>query len=99
MYTRLGGDAYEAVLPELQQDVERQAKDDSPNCSWTTTRSRCRRNRSSSRPARRHRRSSTMPPSADIDLIVVGTHGRGAVAHLLMGSVAERVVRTAHARC
>lgn len=30
-----------------------------------------------------------------IDLIVIGTHGRGAVAHLLMGSVAERVVRTA----
>jgi nucleotide-binding universal stress UspA family protein len=32
---------------------------------------------------------------ADIDLIVMGTHGRKAVAHLLMGSVAERVVRTA----
>ena len=31
----------------------------------------------------------------DIDLIVVGTHGRGLAAHLLMGSVAERVVRTA----
>ena len=31
------------------------------------------------------------------DLIVLGTHGRGAVAHLVMGSVAERVVRTA--RC
>jgi nucleotide-binding universal stress UspA family protein len=30
-----------------------------------------------------------------IDLIVVGTHGRGGMAHLLMGSVAERVVRTA----
>ena len=25
----------------------------------------------------------------------MGTHGRGAMAHLLMGSVAERVVRTA----
>ena len=30
-----------------------------------------------------------------IDLIVMGTHGRGGVSHLLMGSVAERVVRTA----
>ena len=30
-----------------------------------------------------------------IDLIIVGTHGRGAVPRLLMGSVAERVVRTA----
>jgi nucleotide-binding universal stress UspA family protein len=30
-----------------------------------------------------------------IDLIVMGTHGRGAVAHSLMGSVAERVVRIA----
>lgn len=32
---------------------------------------------------------------AKADLVIVGTHGRGAMAHLLMGSVAERVVRTA----
>jgi len=31
----------------------------------------------------------------DIDLIVMGTHGRSGVAHMVMGSVAETVVRTA----
>ena len=31
----------------------------------------------------------------NIDLFVMGTHGRGGMAHLLLGSVAERVVRTA----
>ncbi|HEV2970978.1 MAG TPA: universal stress protein [Pirellulales bacterium] len=30
-----------------------------------------------------------------IDLIVMGTHGRGPIAHMLMGSVAEKVVRKA----
>jgi nucleotide-binding universal stress UspA family protein len=33
--------------------------------------------------------------SGRIDLIVIGTHGRGGMARLLLGSVAERVVRTA----
>ena len=31
----------------------------------------------------------------DADLIVMGTHGRGGLMHFFMGSVAERVVRTA----
>jgi nucleotide-binding universal stress UspA family protein len=33
--------------------------------------------------------------SRDIDLIVMGTHGRSGVAHMVMGSVAEKVVRAA----
>ena len=33
--------------------------------------------------------------AADIDLIVIGTHGRSALMHVLMGSVAERIVRKA----
>jgi universal stress protein A len=28
-----------------------------------------------------------------VDLIVMGTHGRGPIAHMLLGSVAEKVVR------
>lgn len=49
------------------------------------------------------RRVSTSPAAmivdyaaeTGIDLIIIGTHGRGAVGHLMMGNVAERVVRTA----
>ncbi len=33
----------------------------------------------------------------EADLIVMGTHGRHGLSHLLLGSVAERVVRTAPA--
>ena len=31
----------------------------------------------------------------DVDLIIMGTHGRSGIAHALMGSVAEQVVRIA----
>ena len=37
----------------------------------------------------------TYAKNANIDLIVMGTHGRGGWSHLVMGSVAERVVRLA----
>lgn len=38
---------------------------------------------------------TTLATKENVDLIIVGTHGRGAIAHLLLGSVAERVVRSA----
>jgi len=33
---------------------------------------------------------------SDADLIIMGTHGRGAIAHMMLGSVAEKVIRKAH---
>ena len=95
VYVRLGGDAYVAVLPDLQKDLEAEAKkqldallvDNDPKPL----------------PIKKVVLTSSATAAAivqyardrNIDLIIVGTHGRGAVAHLLMGSVAERVVRTA----
>jgi nucleotide-binding universal stress UspA family protein len=95
VYLRMGGDAYVAVLPDLQRDAELAAQarldamlvDNDPNPL----------------PVKKVTLTSAATATAivdyaksnAIDLIVVGTHGRRAVAHLLMGSVAERVVRTA----
>jgi nucleotide-binding universal stress UspA family protein len=40
-------------------------------------------------------RISEAAAEKNADLLVMGTHGRGRMAHVLMGSVAERVLRTA----
>ena len=37
-----------------------------------------------------------MADEREIDLIIVGTHGRSGIRHFLLGSTAERVVRHAH---
>jgi nucleotide-binding universal stress UspA family protein len=46
----------------------------------------------SGRPARAILDEAT---NRDVDLIVMGTHGRTGVTHLVVGSVTEQVVRTA----
>jgi nucleotide-binding universal stress UspA family protein len=89
-----GIEAYVVSVPDLQQQVEDAARkeleallidsDDLPLF-------------------RRVLITSNVPAAAIVDyakqervgLIVAGTHGRGAVAHALVGSVAERIVRTA----
>ena len=38
---------------------------------------------------------ATYAKAEGIDIILVGTHGRGMIGHLLMGSVAEKLVRIA----
>jgi nucleotide-binding universal stress UspA family protein len=41
------------------------------------------------------REVDTYAREAEIDLLVLGTHGRTGLSHLLLGSVAERVLRSA----
>ena len=90
-----GVEGFVATLPEMQQEIEDSARqrlnelliDNDPDAL----------------PGKPVLVTSNTPAVAiveyaareHIDLIVTGTHGRGAVAHLLMGSVAEHVVRTA----
>lgn len=97
VYVRLGGDGYLPVLPDLQTDMEAAARkrlddllidnDAEPLAVKPVVISSV----------------ATAMTIADyakanaIDLIITGTHGRGAVSHLFIGSVAERVVR--HAPC
>jgi len=44
-----------------------------------------------------HRSIVDYVDNEDIDLVVMGTHGRTGVGRFLLGSVAEKVIRTADA--
>jgi nucleotide-binding universal stress UspA family protein len=95
IYVRVNRDAYGTVAPGLHQEIEEAArarlaelvKDDDPDPLPTRAVVIT---------------ATTVAPAIvqfardeRIDLIVLGTHGRGSLIQLLMGSVAELVVRTA----
>ena len=90
-----GAEGYVASVPEMQQEIEDSARKQLDNLLVDSD--------PRPMPVRRVLLTSDAPAKAivdyageaHIDLIVTGTHGRGAMAHLLVGSVAERVVRTA----
>ena len=90
-----GGDGYTFVDPELQRTIEAGAREQL-EASLTDIDRECLRARaivlSANSPADA---IAGYAADARVDLIVIGTHGRGAVGRFLLGSVAERVVRTA----
>ncbi len=93
--TAFGAETYASFAPDLQRDIEESAHRrlnelviDSDGSGPKTVPSVM---------------TSSSPAFAiidyandhDIDVIIMGTHGRGTLGHFLMGSVAERVVRLA----
>jgi nucleotide-binding universal stress UspA family protein len=89
-----GAEAYVVSVPDLQRQIEdaaRQELDALPIDDEGV------------RAIRRVLITSNAPDAAVVDyarrehigLVVTGTHGRGTVTHALVGSVAERIVRTA----
>ncbi len=93
----LGGEAYVTFLPDLQREVEESARQELTALVMNND-----------PPATALRVKPVVlvsnAPAIEIvnyakhhhiDLIVLGTHGREGVARFFMGSVAERVVRTA----
>jgi nucleotide-binding universal stress UspA family protein len=93
--TAFGAETYASFAPDLQRDIEQSAHKrlseaviDSDGSGPKTV------------PAVM---TSSSPAFAiidyanehEIDLVIMGTHGRGTLGHFLMGSVAERVVRLA----
>jgi nucleotide-binding universal stress UspA family protein len=86
-------EGYVGALPELRERLEREARDALAKCATDAE-----------LPAGVRLVTRVGHPVAEIlryarqeavDLVVMGTHGRSGIGHLLMGSVAERVVRAA----
>jgi nucleotide-binding universal stress UspA family protein len=95
IYATTFAESYAAISPELQQQIEDDARRHLHELVVDSDKS--------GPPTIPVILTSSSPASAivnyakqhSIDLVVMGTHGRGALAHLIMGSVAERVVRLA----
>ena len=85
-----GGDVYYGVAEPATADLLRMLEDIKPADPQVPYQHRLITGKPASAIAR-------LAEDENIDMIVMGTHGRSGLSRLLMGSVAEAVVR--HAKC
>ena len=95
IYAQYGGEAYSVALPELQGEIEDSARKELESLLNDEDRRDFRAKPVLITALAKAAAIVDYARQNTIDVIVMGTHGRGAISHLLMGSVAERVVRTA----
>jgi len=91
----VGAEGYMATFPDLQRDVEEAAQKQAEGLLSDEDRKDLGAAAIVMTSNATALTITTYARETNVDLIIMGTHGRGTVAHLLMGSVAERVVRTA----
>lgn len=85
-------EVYVASMPNLREEIDKEARD--RLAAMMSDDARVRFNVTSAVVAGNPFLEIVRYAKANsIDLIVIGTHGRGPIAHMLLGSVAEKVVR------
>jgi universal stress protein A len=92
---RFSADISLVDLPDIQADIDKAATRQLAAAVTDEDRTQLRARevvRNSNSPAATITEYAT---EANIDLIIIGTHGRGLMGRFLLGSVAERVVRGA----
>ena len=93
--TGIGVDGYAGLPPEVLQDIERAARQQTEQLVTDDDR---RLLNAEAITITNNRFAAAIVDYARthaVDLIVMGTHGRRALSRMMLGSVAERVVRTA----
>jgi universal stress protein A len=90
-WTGLVADEIKNILTKLKQSAEANLESIAKECSsvLTDVKTYCRLGSPS-------KEIISLAAEESVDLIVMGTHGRTAVKHLLMGSIARSVLRMAH---
>jgi nucleotide-binding universal stress UspA family protein len=95
VYTLYGGETYAVALPDLQREIEEAVQRQVTALLNEEDRTALQAKAVVVTGVGKADAIVAYAQAHQIDVIVMGTHGRGALGHLFMGSVAERVVRMA----
>jgi nucleotide-binding universal stress UspA family protein len=96
LYTMYGGETYALALPDLQREIDQAVQEQIKSLLTEEDRTALQAKAVSFTAVGKAEAIVAYARTHAIDVIVIGTHGRGALGQLFMGSVAERVVRTAN---
>jgi nucleotide-binding universal stress UspA family protein len=95
LFAACGGETYALALPHLQRDIEQAAQRQVKTLLSEEDYTALEATAVAITAASKAEAIMAYARTHDIDVIVMGTHGRGTPGHLFMGSVVERVVRMA----